>query len=122
MFIFNRGKNKRSVIIFNGKVKNLYFITSFQFCSIPLRPGEKSPFNIYIDEDTGDKVKAFEVSLTWTNPDGEEEYIENVDVVEDASIYDIFEEDEKSNKLTDEEIERLGLFSTVCLGPCDSSP
>jgi hypothetical protein len=55
-------------------------------------------------------VKAFEVSLIWTNHDGEEEYIENVDVVKDANIYDIFEEDEKSNKSTDEEIERLGLF------------
>jgi hypothetical protein len=85
--------------------------TDFTFADpYTLRPGQKSPFNIYIDEDTGDKVKAFEVSLTWTNHDGEEEYIENVDVVEDANIYDIFEEDEKSNKLTDEEIERLGLF------------
>jgi len=74
-----------------------------------LKPGQKSPFNIYIDEDTGDKVKAFEVSLTWTNPDGIEEYIENVDVVEEENIYDVFGEN-KSSKLTDEEIERLGFF------------
>ena len=54
-------------------------------------------------------MKAFEVSLTWNNPDGTEVYIENVDVVKDENIYDTFEET-KSNKLTDEEIERLGLF------------
>jgi hypothetical protein len=64
---------------------------------------------MYIDEKIGDKVKAFEVSLTWNNPDGTEVYIENVDVVEDENIYDTFEET-KLNKLTDEEIERLGLF------------
>jgi len=64
---------------------------------------------MYIDEKIGDKVKAFEVSLTWNNLDGMEVYIENVDVVEDKNIYDTFEET-KLNKLTDEEIERLGLF------------
>ena len=64
---------------------------------------------MYIDEKIGDKVKAFEVSLTWNNLDGTEVYIENVDVVEDENIYDTFEQT-KSNKLTDEEIERLGLF------------
>jgi hypothetical protein len=64
---------------------------------------------MYIDEKIGDKVKAFEVSLTWNNLDGTEVYIENVDVVEDKNIYDTFEET-KLNKLTDEEIERLGLF------------
>ena len=50
-------------------------------------------------------MKAFEVSLTWNNPHGTEEYIENVDVLEDENNYDIFEET-KLNKLTDEEIER----------------
>jgi hypothetical protein len=64
---------------------------------------------MYIDEKIGDKVIAFEVSLTWNNLDGTEVYIENVDVVEDKNIYDTFEET-KLNKLTDEEIERLGLF------------
>ena len=74
-----------------------------------LKPGQKSPFNMYIDEKTGDKVKAFEVSLTWNNPDGTEDYIENVDVEEDENKYNIFQEN-KSNKLTDEDIEKLGLF------------
>ena len=39
-----------------------------------LKPGQKSPFNMFIDEKTGDKVRAFEVSLTWNNPDDTEEY------------------------------------------------
>jgi hypothetical protein len=54
----------------------------------------------WLDRKIGDKVKAFEVSLTWNNPDGTEVYIENVDVVKDENIYDTFEET-KSNKLTD---------------------
>src|SRR5215211_3954645 len=74
-----------------------------------LKPGQKAPFNMFIDEKTGDKVKAFDIFLSFNNPDGTEEYMENVDVVEEENIYDVFEEN-KSNKLTDEEIERLGLF------------
>ena len=74
-----------------------------------LKPGQKAPFDNFINEKTGDKVKAFEVSLKWDNPDGTEEYIENVDEEEDENIF-IFQEDEKSKKLTDEEIEELGLF------------
>ncbi len=77
-----------------------------------LKPGQKAPFNMFIDEKTGDKVKAFEVSLTWNNPDGTEEYIENVDVEQEEDYVNnfMFQEDKKSNKLTDEEIEKLGLF------------
>jgi hypothetical protein len=65
---------------------------------------------MFIDEKTGDKVKAFEVSLTWNNPDGTEEYIENVDVEQENENSFIFSEDKKPKKLTDEEIEKLGLF------------
>ena len=75
-----------------------------------LKPGQKAPFNMFIDEKTGDKVKAFEVSLTWNNPDGTEEYIENVDVEQEDVNNFMFQEDKKSKKLTDEEIEKLGLF------------
>ena len=75
-----------------------------------LKPGQKAPFNMFIDEKTGDKVKAFEVSLTWNNPDGTEEYIENVDVEQENENPFIFQEDKKPKKLTDEEIEKLGLF------------
>jgi hypothetical protein len=77
-----------------------------------LKRGQKAPFNMFIDEKTGDKVKAFEVSLTWNNPDGTEEYIENVDVEQEEDYVNnfMFQEDKKSKKLTDEEIEKLGLF------------
>jgi hypothetical protein len=75
-----------------------------------LKPRQKAPFNMFIDEKTGDKVKAFEVSLTWNNPDGTEDYIENVDVEQEDENYFMFQEDKKSKKLTDEEIEKLGLF------------
>ena len=75
-----------------------------------LNPGQKSSFNMFIDEEIGDKMKAFEVSLTWNNPDGTEEYVENVDVVEEENMFNIFQENKKSNKLTDEDIEKLGLF------------
>ena len=75
-----------------------------------LKPGQKSSFNMFIDEEIGDKMKAFEVSLTWNNPDGTEEYVENVDVVEEENMFNIFQEDRSNNKLTDEDIEKLGLF------------
>ena len=75
-----------------------------------LKPAQKAPFDNFIDEKTGDKVKAFEVSLTWKNPDGTEEYIENVDVEQEDINNFMFQEDQKSKKLTDEEIEKLGLF------------
>ena len=71
--------------------------------------GQESLFNQYIDEKTVDKVKAFEDSLTWSNPDGKEDYIKNVDVVEDENNYTVFQEN-KSNKLTDEDIEELRIF------------
>ncbi len=73
-----------------------------------LQPGQKSTFNEFVDEETGDKVKAFEVSLSWDNTDGTEEYIENVDI-KDENNYLNFQNGE-SKKLTKEDIERLGLF------------
>jgi hypothetical protein len=73
-----------------------------------LKPGQKSAFNVHVDEKTGDKVKAFEVSLSWDNPDGTEEYIENIDV-EDENNY-IVSQSKEPTKLTEEEIEKLGLF------------
>jgi hypothetical protein len=53
-------------------------------------------------------VKAFEVSLSWDNPDGTEEYIENIDV-EDENNY-IVPQSKEPSKLTKEETDRLGLF------------
>ena len=53
-------------------------------------------------------MKAFEVSLSWDNPDGTEEYIENIDV-EDENNY-IVPQSKEPTKLTEEEMDRLGLF------------
>ena len=55
-------------------------------------------------------MKAFEVSLSWDNPDGTEEYIENIDV-EDENNY-IVPQSKEPIKLTEEEIDRLGLFGS----------
>jgi hypothetical protein len=55
-------------------------------------------------------VKAFEVSLSWDNPDGTEEYIENIDV-EDENNY-IVPQSKEPTKLTKEETDRLGLFGS----------
>ncbi|MGH9981691.1 MAG: hypothetical protein ACRD6U_09080 [Nitrososphaeraceae archaeon] len=53
-------------------------------------------------------MKVFEVSLSWDNPDGKEEYIENIDV-EDENNY-IVPQSKEPTLLTEEEIDRLGLF------------
>ena len=44
------------------------------------------------------KWKPFEVSLAWKNPDGIEDYRENVDVEEDEIKYNVFQEN-KWNKI-----------------------
>ena len=73
-----------------------------------LKPGQKSPFSQMVDEEIGDDMKAYEVSLSWQNSDGSEEYAENVQV-EDESNY-IMNSREISKVLSDEEIQKLGLF------------
>lgn len=55
-------------------------------------------------------MKAFEVPLSLDNPDGTEEYIENIDV-EDENNY-IVPQSKEPIKLTEEEIDRLGLFGS----------
>jgi hypothetical protein len=73
-----------------------------------LKPGQKSPFSEMVDEETGDDMKAYEISLSWENSDGSEEYAENVQI-EDENRY-IVNLGEMPKPLTDEEIEKLGLF------------
>src|SRR5574339_611390 len=51
-----------------------------------LKPGQKSPFSEMVDEETGDDMKAYEISLSWENSDGSEEYAENVQL-EDENNY-----------------------------------
>jgi hypothetical protein len=73
-----------------------------------LKPGQKSPFNMIVDEETGDDMEAYEVSLSWRNSDRTEEYAENVQI-EDETNY-IINFGQTSKVLTEEEIEKLGLF------------
>jgi hypothetical protein len=73
-----------------------------------LKPGQKSPFNQMVDEEIGDDMEAYETSLSWENSDGSEEYAENVQL-EDESNYRLNSGD-ISKVLTEEEIEKLGLF------------
>lgn len=73
-----------------------------------LKPGQKSPFSQMVDEEIGDDMEAYEVSLSWQNSDGSEEYAENVQL-EDESNY-LINFGENKPVLTEEEIEKLGLF------------
>lgn len=71
-----------------------------------LEPGQKSGFNIMIDEKTGDKMEAYKVSFKWSHPDGSKGYAENVEIEDEANYF----VEPSPKKLTDEEIEKLGLF------------
>ena len=73
-----------------------------------LKPGQKSPFNQMVDEEIGDDMEAYETSLSWQNTDGSEEYLENVQL-EDENNY-ITNFGKSKSTLTEEEIEKLGLF------------
>jgi hypothetical protein len=48
-----------------------------------LKPGQKSPFSQMVNEEIGDDMEAYEISLSWQNSDGSEEYIEDVQVIQD---------------------------------------
>jgi hypothetical protein len=48
-----------------------------------LNPGQKAPFSLNIDKREIQNGAQYEISLSWVNPDGTEEYIEDVDVTKD---------------------------------------
>jgi len=48
-----------------------------------LNPGQKSPFSEMIDKREIQNAANYEIALQWDNHDGSEEYVENVDVIED---------------------------------------
>jgi len=48
-----------------------------------LNPGQKSPFSEKIDKTEIQDAANYEIALEWDNPDGSEEYVENVDVIKD---------------------------------------
>ncbi len=73
-----------------------------------LKPGQKSPFNQMVNEEIGDDTEAYEISLSWQNSDGSEEYIENVQLEDENNF--IIDLGENKPTLTEEEIKKLGLF------------
>jgi hypothetical protein len=82
-----------------------------------LNPGQKSPFSIMVDKIKVPDMAKYEVSLSWYNPDGSEEYIEDVQVTKDpqqkTSIIENIDEKSESENLPffdrdTAEIENLG--------------
>lgn len=73
-----------------------------------LKPGQKSPFSQMINEEIGDDMEAYEVSLSWQNSDGSEEYLENAQLEDENNFIINFGEIKPT--LTEEEIKKLGLF------------
>jgi hypothetical protein len=49
-----------------------------------LNPGQKAPFSIMVDKRELPDMAHYEVSLSWNNPDGIEEYMEDVEVINDS--------------------------------------
>jgi hypothetical protein len=48
-----------------------------------LNPGQKAPFSLTIDKTEIQNRAQYEISLLWYNPDGTEEYIEDIEVTKD---------------------------------------
>ena len=48
-----------------------------------LNPGQKAPFSLMLDKTEIQNGAQYELSLSWYNPDGTEEYIEDVKVTKD---------------------------------------
>ena len=71
-----------------------------------LEPGQNSRFNIRVMEDIGDDMEAYKISFKWSHPDGSKGTADDVQV-EDEEDYLI---DSTPKKLTDKNIEKLGLF------------
>jgi hypothetical protein len=73
-----------------------------------LAPGQKAPFSESRNKQTSPGMEYYEVSLSWDNPDGTEEYLENVEITKDVQEkMPVIENDENKGK-----IEKLPFFST----------
>jgi hypothetical protein len=58
--------------------------TDFTYIDIDkLNPGQKAPFSESVDKRELPNMDQYEVSLSWYNPDGTEEYIEDVEITTD---------------------------------------
>lgn len=73
-----------------------------------LKAGQKSPFSQMVNEEIGDDMEAYEISLSWKNSDGSEEYLENVQLEDENNFIMNFGVNKPT--LTEEEIKKLGLF------------
>jgi hypothetical protein len=64
-----------------------------------LNPGQKSPFSNMIDKREIVNGAYYEISLSWDNPDGTEEYIEDVKVTQDhQQKFPVIETNKQNNK------------------------
>src|SRR5574339_764960 len=73
-----------------------------------LNANQKAPFSIMIDKGETGLAAKYELSLKWVNPDGSEEYIEDVDVTKDPQEkIPIIE-----NTQQEREIEKIPFFTT----------
>ena len=48
-----------------------------------IKPNQKAPFSQYINKNTTQGMKNYEIALKWNNPDGSEEYIENAQIIKE---------------------------------------
>jgi hypothetical protein len=103
----NETAEKIRVLLSYYDKKNFLIDTGYVSPEIDtLEPGQKSGFNIMVGEETGDDMEAYKISFKWTHPDRSPGYAENVQT-EDEEDYLV---EPTPRKLTDEEIEKLGLF------------
>ncbi len=93
--------------------------TDFTYIDVDkLNPGQKAPFSLMIDKTEIQNGAQYEISLSWDNPDGTEEYIEDVEVTHDPQqkITPIIENTKQTNenenfpffKTDGNDVEKLG--------------
>jgi hypothetical protein len=103
----NETAEKIRVLLSYYDKKNFLIDTGYVSPEIDtLEPGQKSGFNIMVGEETGDDMEAYKISFKWTHPDRSPGHAKNVEIEDDEDY--LVEPTPK--KLTDEEIEKLGLF------------
>ena len=62
-----------------------------------LKPGQKSAFLDFRDKLKTQDMSYYEISLSWYNPDGTQEYIENVEVTKDSHSIPVIEKEQSEN-------------------------
>ena len=62
-----------------------------------LKPGQKSAFLDFRHKLKTQDMTYYEISLSWYNPDGTQDYIENVDVTKDSHSIPVIEKEQSEN-------------------------